>query len=275
MEKPEKRSIRFRVLRFAPDGGGEPGVKEYLLDVAKGTTVLDALIQLKEEQDNTLSFRYSCRMGVCGSCGMFINGLPRLGCQTQVFELASDVVEVRPLPNFGLVRDLAVDFDTLFERHRCVKPHILRRDGKELEHPTGEYVQTQENLDWIYQFTYCVMCGACLSACPTACSDPRFLGPQALAQAYRYVMDMRDEGFAERLGVLDTAHGAWRCHFATSCSQVCPKGVDPALGVQLLKREILLRRLRARRDRAGAGLAPAAKDAKRLDGIPEAPPKSV
>lgn len=271
-----QRRVTFRVMRFDPAVGEGKSFMEYSLDIPRGTTLLDALIRIKEEKDSTLSYRYSCRMGVCGSCGMYINGLPMLACQTQVLHLGSDFVEVRPLPNFDVVRDLATDLAPMFWKHSGVKPFIIRRDGKELDSPTGEYHESQENLDWIYQFTYCIKCGLCLSACPTVSSDPEFVGPQALAQAYRYSMDMRDEGFAERSAAVDHSRGPWRCHFASSCSQVCPKGVDPALGIQLLKREIVMRKLRLRKERGGSQVLECRiAGAKRKEGVPEPPPRSV
>ena len=274
--KQETAPFTFIIFRFDPEKGESTAQKEYRIDLPKGTTVLDALIRLKEEQDNTLSFRYSCRMGVCGSCGMFINGLPMLSCQTQVYELESDTIEVRPLPNYDVLRDIASDLTPLFQKHKAILPWIIRKDAKELENPTGEFLQSLENLEWIYQFTYCLKCGLCLSACPTAASDTEFLGPQALAQAYRYSMDIRDEGFIERIDAVDRSHGCWRCHYASSCSQVCPKGVDPALGIQLLKREIILKKLLLRRVHKGSEVQTGpVKDAKRKDGIPDAPPKSV
>jgi succinate dehydrogenase / fumarate reductase iron-sulfur subunit len=274
--KTEGRTTTFRLFRFDPEGGQATSFKEYTLSVPRGMTVLDALIRIKEEQDNTLSFRYSCRMGVCGSCGMFVNGLPMLTCQTQVVELESDTVEIRPLPNYDALRDLAADLTPLFEKHKSILPWIIRKDAGELDDPKGEYLQQNDNLDWIYQFTYCLKCGLCLSACPTVASDAEFTGPQALAQAYRYMMDVRDEGFDRRMEIVDAAHGCWRCHFATSCSQVCPKGVDPALAIQLLKREIVLRRLRLAKARPATEIMTGPiKDAKKKDGVPEAPPKSV
>ena len=275
-EKTEGRTTTFRLFRFDPDGGQATSIREYTLSVPRGMTILDALIRIKEEQDNTLSFRCSCRMGVCGSCGMFVNGLPMLTCQTQVVELESDTIEIRPLPNYDALRDLAADLTPLFEKHKSILPWIIRKDGGELDNPTGEYLQSNDNLDWIYQFTYCLKCGLCLSACPTVASDAEFTGPQALAQAYRYMMDVRDEGFDRRMEIIDAAHGCWRCHFATSCSQVCPKGVDPALAIQLLKREIVLRRLRLAKARPGTQiLTGPIKDAKKKEGVPDAPPKSV
>ncbi|MCS7102529.1 MAG: 4Fe-4S dicluster domain-containing protein, partial [Candidatus Korarchaeum sp.] len=124
----------------------------------------------------------------------------------------------------------------------AVKPWIIRKDVEELENPTGEYKQTIEEYARYYQFTDCLKCGACYSACPTAATDHEYLGPQALSQAYRYAIDNRDDGLNERLATVDSDHGCWRCHFATSCSDVCPKYVDPGQGIQLLKKLIVKRK---------------------------------
>jgi len=276
MEMEKMRKFIIVVQRNDPSNKEGTKWSDYSIEVPRGTTVLDTLIKIKEEQDNTLSFRYSCRMGVCGSCGMMINGLPMLGCQTQIYDLESDHIEISPLPNYDVLRDIVSDLTNLFEKHKSVMPWIIRNDSKEIDSPSGEFFQSPQNLEWIYQFTYCLKCGLCLSACPTAATDKLYTGPQALAQAYRYIMDMRDEGFSERLSKIDDSHGVWRCHYASSCSQVCPKGVDPALGIQLLKREIVLRKLRLKRQRKGAEvLSGPIEGAKKKEGIPSAPPKNI
>jgi succinate dehydrogenase / fumarate reductase iron-sulfur subunit len=203
-------------------------------------TVLEALHQLKAEQEPTLAWRSSCRMGVCGSCGMFINDLPQLACQTQVLHLGTDVVTVAPLPNYENVKDLVPDLEPLIEKHAAVKPYIISLDQIEINAPTGEFLQTPEERESISQFTHCIKCGLCLAACPTVATDPLFLGPQALAQAYRYSADNRDCGLHDRLEAIDLFHGPYQCHLAGACSQACPKGVDPAFAIQLLKRTLVL-----------------------------------
>ena len=128
----------------------------------------------------------------------------------------------------------------LIEKHAAIKPFIVHPVSREMETPTGEFLQTPEEREAFSQFTYCIKCGLCLAACPTVATDPLFLGPQALAQAYRYTADNRDCGLQERLEALDVFHGPYQCHLAGACSQACPKGVDPALGIQLLKRTMVL-----------------------------------
>jgi succinate dehydrogenase / fumarate reductase iron-sulfur subunit len=201
-------------------------------------TVLDALLYAKSYIDHSIAVRFSCRMSSCGSCGMKIDGKPKLACETQLSALGSPVV-VQPMDNMPIIRDLVVDMGAFFGHHRDMMPHLERSDAEEQERPTGEYEMRPEELQLIQQFTYCIKCGLCTSACPTAATDSLFPGPQALSQAYRYLVDSRDEAGAERLERLDTQHGVYRCHFAGSCSTVCPKGVDPSLGIQLLRRHVM------------------------------------
>jgi succinate dehydrogenase iron-sulfur subunit len=231
--------LKLRVQRFNPATDEKPRFQEFSVRKKEGMTVLDAILQARDYTDHSIGVRFSCRMASCGSCGMKINGLPRLACYTQIKELGTDTVTVQPMDNFPIIKDLATDLSGFFEKHSSVIPHIVRADQQEMDNPTGDYVMSPSDLDSILQFTYCIKCGLCTSSCPTSATDVLYPGPQALAQAYRYQMDVRDEGGEERLKVLDTEHGVWRCHFAGTCSAVCPKGVDPALGIQLLKRHVM------------------------------------
>ena len=202
-------------------------------------TVLAALLYAKEQMDHSLAIRFSCRMASCGSCGMKINGLPKLACYTQVSDFGNSPITVEPLDHYPLVRDLVTDFHGFFSTHQSVKPFLVRRDVAEQETFESEYSQSQRELDSFLQFSYCIKCGLCNAACPTVATDPLFTGPQALGQAYRYTADSRDEGGNARLNVVDQGHGVWRCHFAGACSFVCPKGVDPALAIQRLRRLVV------------------------------------
>lgn len=241
------RTVKFRVRRYLPDKSPESRFDQYEIPVPRGMTVLDGLIWLKENKDPTLSFRYSCRMGICGSCGMFINGFPRLGCQTQILDLECDTITVEPLPNYPNIRDIVPDLDRLFEKHRALRPYIVREGVNEAVEPARELGQTPEELNRYFQFTYCIKCGLCYAACPTTSTDRNFYGPQALGQAFRYSADSRDEGFDERRRLFSSPHGGFRCHFAGACSEACPKGVDPAFAIQLMKREVVLRTFRLKR----------------------------
>ncbi|HLE64830.1 MAG TPA: succinate dehydrogenase iron-sulfur subunit [Candidatus Bathyarchaeia archaeon] len=239
---------RARILRVHRRISNEPEnpskIMGFLFPITKGMTVLDALLWVKEHKAQGLAFRYSCRMGICGSCGILINGEPELACETQITALSGDAIEVAPLPNFPVVRDLVTEFQGFFSHHTWVMPYLIRRNPVE----TGEreLLQTEEEKLRYYQFTMCIMCGLCNAACPIVGVDQEYLGPQALTQAYRLAVDSRDEGWSRRKASLDTVHGCWGCTVAGSCSAACPKGVDPALAIQLLKRKVLLRFARER-----------------------------
>jgi succinate dehydrogenase / fumarate reductase iron-sulfur subunit len=266
--------VTFRIRRFDPTSGRDPYWEEYRLTCAPGLTVLDALKQLKATLAPTLAWRASCRMGVCGSCGMFINRRPRLACHTQVTEVGPRV-ELAPLPNFDTIRDLVADLAPMFRAHQAVKPFILRGDRGEMAEPTGEYRQSPAELERYLQFSYCIRCGCCMAACPTYATDPEYLGPMPLAQAYRYIADSRDDGFEARRSVLAGEGGPWRCHYAGECSRACPKGVDPARAIQRLKRDLVLAALGLRRARAPAPVAERPPGVARREGIPVAPPPTA
>jgi succinate dehydrogenase iron-sulfur subunit len=228
------QSIILRIARYNPQHDEVKNFMDFNIHYGKWTTVLDALLEVKKYFDHSVAIRYSCRQATCGSCGMIINGKPRLACFTKISELDSDVITVEPMNNFPIIRDLAVKFERLFDTHHKVKPFLIR-DDTEITADTKEFLQSPEELEQYIQFSNCIKCGLCNSACPTMATDSSFVGPQALAQAYRYVADSRDKGKTNRLKIIDESHGIWRCHFAGSCSQVCPKGVDPAMGIQLLR----------------------------------------
>jgi succinate dehydrogenase / fumarate reductase iron-sulfur subunit len=205
-------------------------------------TVLDALLFAKSYRDSSIGIRYSCRMASCGSCGMKINGIPRLACYTKISELSSGGGDItcEPLPNLPHLRDLVTDFTQFFEHHKEMSPFI-HNDNADIKDETklSEFIQRPRDVDRYLQFSYCIKCGLCYSACPTVATDTSFPGPQALSQAYRYNADTRDNSSTQRLNIVDDKHGIWRCHFAGSCSAVCPKGVDPALGIQLLRGHLM------------------------------------
>jgi len=232
------RTITLRVAKFNPKTDHEKKWIDFQIPYQKWTTVLDAILEAKKYLDHSIAVRYSCRQATCGSCGMIINGRPRLACFTKISELNSDVVTVEPMKNFPIIRDLTVSFDRLFKTHNSLKPFIIREDS-DIPEKASELLQTPEELEKYIQFANCIKCGLCNSACPTMATDSSFIGPQALAQAYRYIADNRDKGKDDRLKIIDDSHGIWRCHFAGSCSQVCPKGVDPAMGIQLLRGYLL------------------------------------
>lgn len=234
-----RNKILVKVLRANRMRGDSVHYDTFDIPVQRWSTVLDALLYAKSYLDSSIGIRYSCRMASCGSCGMKINGIPRLACYTKISELEGNTIVCEPLSNFPHIRDLVTDFTQFFEHHKDMKPDIQNENALTSDMKLSEYKQLPEDVDKYLQFSYCIKCGLCYSACPSVGTDTKFPGPQALAQAFRYFADSRDTATKERLDTVDNRHGIWRCHFAGSCSVVCPKGVDPALGIQLLKRHLM------------------------------------
>jgi succinate dehydrogenase / fumarate reductase iron-sulfur subunit len=269
------RQVNFHVTRYNPESDRAPYIKTYTLPVREGMTVLDGLHYIKDNLDATLAWRYSCRMGVCGSCGMLLNGRPTLACNTQILHIASSDLAVGPLPNFQIIRDLVPDLMSMLEKHRSIRPYILRAREAELNDPSGEFYQTPEELEAFLQFAFCIKCGCCMGACPTLATDVLYLGPMPLAAAQRYNEDTRDDGRAARSQVTGAQHGAFSCHFAGECSRVCPKGVDPAKAIQHLKRRLVLDYLHLARSRKPCEKLQGPGHGKPLPSIPAAPAKTV
>ena len=241
-----QKAVVLRILRVNPTQHVKRHYDSFEVPTGTGMTVLSALLYAKEKFDHSIAIRFSCRMAACGSCGMKINGLPKLACYTQVTAFGGRPITVEPLDHYPLVRDLVTDFHGFFSKHQSINPYLIRRNAPEQESWDSEYAQSPRELDDFLQFSYCIKCGLCNAACPTMATDPSFIGPQALGQAYRYTADSRDEGALERIRVLDNKHGIWRCHFAGACTFVCPKGVDPALAIQRLRRLMFSRTITKR-----------------------------
>jgi succinate dehydrogenase iron-sulfur subunit len=226
-------SITLRVTRYRPEQEAEPTSQDYDVPLRKEWSVLDGLNYVKDELDGTLSYRWSCRMGICGSCGMTVNGEPKLTCGTFLTDLAPGPVRVEPLRNFPVIRDLVVELGDFMRKLVKVKPWIVRESEQLVSE--GEYLQTPEELDDYKQYSMCINCMLCYAACPIYGLDPGFMGPAAIALAQRYNLDSRDHGAPERLDVLIEHDGLWGCTFVGECTTVCPKHVDPAGAIQRYK----------------------------------------
>ena len=226
-------SIRMQVSRYRPESETAPTLQEYDVPLRKEWSVLDGLNYVKDHVDPTLSYRWSCRMGICGSCGMSVDGEPKLTCGTFLSDYAPGPVRVEPMRNFPVVRDLVVDLGDFMRKLPQVSPWIIRDEEKPLE--DGEYLQTPEELDAYKQFSMCINCMLCYAACPVYGLDPDFIGPAAIALAERYDLDSRDHGARERLDVLIEHEGVWGCTFVGECTTVCPQHVDPAGAIQRYK----------------------------------------
>jgi len=224
----EKRK-KLIVTRYNPESDTAPRTQVYEVPYEDDTRVLDALNYIKDVEDGTLTYRSSCQMGVCGSCGMNVNGTPRLTCATFLRDFEGDIT-VEPLGNFPVMRDLAVNMSDFMEKLTRVKPWIIREKEKPLDE--GEYLQTPEQLQAYRQFSLCINCMLCYAACPVYGKEKDFVGPAAIALAHRYNEDSRDEGRAERNAFVGSTTGVWECTFVGECSEVCPEGVDPAAAIQ-------------------------------------------
>jgi fumarate reductase iron-sulfur subunit len=223
--------IALRVTRYRPEQDAEPVTALYEVPLRREWSVLDGLNHVKDHLDGTLSYRWSCRMGICGSCGVTVDGEPRLACATFLADHAPGPVRVEPLANFPIIRDLVVEIGDFLRTLPKVKPWIISEE----EPQAGLHLQTPAELAEYKQFSMCINCMLCYAACPVYGLDPDFVGPAAIALAQRYNLDSRDHGAAERMDVLSDPEGFWGCTFVGECTRACPKGVDPAGAIQRYK----------------------------------------
>lgn len=223
--------MRFSIYRFNPDVDQEEYMQDYEIELQPGDRMLlDALIRIKA-MDDTLGMRKSCREGVCGSDAMNINGKNGLACVTKLADLKEPVV-VRPMPGLPVIRDLIVDMTQFFDQYHSIKPYLVNNDPM----PEKERLQSPEEraqLDGAYE---CILCGACTTSCPSFWWNPdKFVGPAGLLQAYRFLVDSRDQATAERLENLDDPYRLYKCHNIMNCVDVCPKGLHPARAIAKIK----------------------------------------
>jgi fumarate reductase iron-sulfur subunit len=229
----EPRTVDIEVLRYRPERDSEPVWQRYTVPYSHDLSVLQALQHVKDELDGTLSYRWSCRMAICGSCGMMVNGKPKLACETFVRDLLPGPVRVEALAHFPIERDLVVDAEGFMRKLEGIKPYIIPKEPRTLAQ--GEYLQTPHELERIEQFSSCINCMLCYAACPQFGLDSSFTGPAVLALLHRYNDDSRDGGRAQRMPVLNAEEGVWTCTAVGYCSEVCPKHVDPANAVNVNK----------------------------------------
>jgi succinate dehydrogenase iron-sulfur subunit len=225
--------ITLQIARYRPEQESEATFDEFDVPCPKDWVILDGLNHVKDQIDGTLAYRWSCRMGICGSCGMTVNGEPKLTCATFLSEYAPGPIRVEPLRNFPVIRDLIVDIGDFMRKLVTVKPWVMRDEERPLA--AGEFRQTPEQMDEYKQYSMCINCMLCYAACPIYGLDPKFIGPAAIALAQRYNLDNRDQGSDERMDVLSEHEGIWGCTFVGECTKVCPKHVDPAGAIQRYK----------------------------------------
>jgi fumarate reductase iron-sulfur subunit len=234
MPRPETRSIEMEIVRYEPGSeAAEPFVQRFTVPFTDDMSVLQGLQHVKDHVDGSLTFRWSCRMAICGSCGMMIGGVPRLACRTFLRDLAPGPVRVEALAHFPIERDLVVDASDFMEKLPAIQPWIQRNRRRALDE--GEHRQTPAQLERYESFSHCINCMLCYAACPQYGLDPRFLGPGLTALLHRYNEDSRDEGRADRMALAASEEGVWDCTAVGYCSEVCPKQVDPAHAVNLNK----------------------------------------
>jgi len=227
-----ERQVELEILRYDPETDQQPSFQIYLVPCQEDWVVLDAINYVKDNLDRTLSYRWSCHMAVCGSCGMMINGEPALSCKTFLRDLP-ETIRIEPLANFPIERDLVVVMDDFMNKLGKVKPYLLPREKKAVEN--GSYLQSPAQLKKFRQYTLCINCTLCYAACPQYAHNEGFVGPAALALAHRYNLDSRDVGRRARQDVVASNEGIWECSFVGACSDVCPEHVDPAGAIQQTK----------------------------------------
>tara|TARA_Y100000588_G_scaffold391199_1_gene499131 strand:+ start:1022 stop:1744 length:723 start_codon:yes stop_codon:yes gene_type:complete len=234
----ESRNLTLSIYRYNPEVDKKPYMKDYTVSVpVKSDPMLLTLLEkIKSEQDSTLSFRRSCREGVCGSDGMNINGTNGLACVTHLSKLNSDKITIRPLPGFPVVRDLVVDMNQFYEQYERVEPYLQNNR----EAPARERLQSpkeRSKLDGLYE---CILCACCTSSCPSYWWNPdKFVGPAGLLQAYRFLADSRDTQTQHRLQNLQDPFSVFRCRTIMNCSNVCPKGLDPSKAIGEIRHMML------------------------------------
>ncbi len=228
---------RVRVYRYNPDTGENPSMDIFEIDAGNcGPMVLDALIKIKNEIDSTLTFRRSCREGICGSCAMNIDGTNTLACIKSMDEIQGDIV-VYPLPHMNVIKDLVPDMTYFYAQYQSIEPWLKART---VDPSIGERLQSPEDRDKLDGLYECILCACCSTSCPSYWwNGDKYLGPATLLQAYRWIADSRDEGTVERLNQLEDSFKLYRCHTIMNCTKTCPKGLNPAKAIGKIKQKLL------------------------------------
>ncbi|MGA8549580.1 MAG: succinate dehydrogenase iron-sulfur subunit [Stellaceae bacterium] len=238
---PEATRVReFRIYRWNPDDGKNPVVDSFAVDLDRcGPMVLDALIKIKNEIDTTLTFRRSCREGVCGSCAMNIDGVNTLACTTAIADIKGPV-RINPLPHMAVIKDLVPDLTHIYAQYNAIQPWLQSEDAGPPDRERPQSEAEREKLDGLWE---CIPCFCCSTACPSYWwNGERYLGPAVLLQAYRWIADSRDEATGSRLDALEDPFRLYRCHTIMNCTRTCPKGLNPAKAIAEIKKLMVLRR---------------------------------
>lgn len=235
-----KNAKNFKIYRYDPDSPDNPRIDTYEIDLEEcGPMVLDALLKIKNEIDPSLTFRRSCREGICGSCSMNIDGTNTLACTKPIDEIKGDV-KIYPLPHMKVVKDLVPDLSHFYEQHASVEPWLKNDDTPPKDEERLQSPEDREKLDGLYE---CILCACCSTSCPSYWwNGDKYLGPAVLLQSYRWIVDSRDDKTDERLSQLDDSFKLYRCHTIMNCVQTCPKGLNPAKAIAEIKKKIALKK---------------------------------
>jgi succinate dehydrogenase / fumarate reductase iron-sulfur subunit len=233
--------VKFKILRYNPEKDTTPYFQNFIIEGAETMTVLDCLHKIKWEQDGTLTFRRSCAHGICGSDGIRVNGRNMLACSKLLQDLNwKKTITIEPLPALPIIKDLIVDMGDFYAKQETVKPYLINNTPVQGD---KERLQSNEDAESLFESAKCIMCGCCTTSCPSTWTNENYLGPAALLKAYRFIFDTRDEAADERLDIIDTPDGIWRCHTIFNCIEACPKEINITWHLSLLKKRLAQREL--------------------------------
>lgn len=231
--------VTLSILRYDPEKDEKPYRKDYKIDVEPTFRILDCLDKIKWDIDGSLTYRRSCSHGICGSDAMKINGKNMLACQILVQDFKKKYITIDPLPALPIIKDLVVDMDDFFAKYEIIKPYLITKT----QPPVKERYQSQEDRAMIDEAVNCILCGACSASCPSLWTNDQYLAPAALLKAYRFIFDSRDEDEGERMNIIDSPDGLWRCHTIFNCVEVCPKEINITWHLSQLKKRCAMREL--------------------------------
>jgi len=226
----------FKIFRFDPDVDSSPRYDTFVKTYPRGRTVLEALLNIHETEDDSIAVRYSCRSAVCGSCGMLVNGAPVLACRTQLTSLIGDQVLIEPLPNMEIIRDMVVDMKPFWEAYRRVEPWLLVNGDR----PEKERLQSHRQVSSLDPYVNCILCACCYGACPVVRFQEQYLGPAAIAKLFRFMQDSRDQRGPQFLEKMNNPRGLWGCHTIFRCVDACPKDIRPTDTIEALRRRLMV-----------------------------------
>ena len=227
--------VRLKILRYNPERDKKPHYEKYVLEAEPTDRVLDLLEKVKGYQDGSLSFRRSCAHGICGSDAMRINGHNRLACKVLVKDLDGDRITIEPMMGLRVIKDLIVDMKPFFDNYQALMPYFINEDPP----PIRERVQTPEQRERFDDTTKCILCAACTTSCPSFWASDQYLGPAAIVNAHRFIFDSRDQAASQRLQVMNTAFGVYRCHTIFNCTEACPRDIEITKAIGEVKKAIM------------------------------------